>query len=174
MYEQYLTMSAVPAGAILRRILQKEHISQKEIAKRLAIYPQRINDLIRGKRKFTLELSFLLEKSLDISTAGYFYIIQTNHDIYNYRDIQERKLTPNLSKIRKSLFWETFSLDKINWIRSANWIIQRAFEYGNRQEIDEIIRFYSREKVSEVLNAIPASDNWKERDRNENRRFLSI
>ena len=174
MYEQYLSMSAIPAGAILKRILQKEHLSQKDIAKKSAIYPQRISDLINGKRKFTPELSFRLEKVLDIYTVGYFYRIQTNHDIYQYQDEQERKLTPDLSKIHKRLFWEAASLDKINWIKNANWIIQRAFEYGNKQEIEEIIRFYGREKIIQILDAIPPTDTWKLNDRNKNRQQFGI
>ena len=174
MYEQYLSMPAVPAGAILKRILQKEHLSQKEIAEKSAIYPQRINDLINGKRKFTPESSVRLEQALGISTLGYFYRIQTNHDIYCYQDEQERKLTPDLSKIDKALFWETYSLEKINWLKNANWVIQRSFEYGNQQEIEEIIRFYGREKVFEILNAIPKTDTWKINDRNKNRQLFAI
>ena len=173
MYEKYLSMSAVPAGAILKEIVKKKRFSQKEIAKRSSVYPQRINDLIKGKRKFTPELSFRLEKALDISTLGYFYKIQTNHDIYKYQDEQERKITPDLSKLNKALFWDTV-IEKINWIRSANYVIQRAFEYGNETEIAEIIRFYGREKVTEALNAIPTTDTWKLNDRNKNRQLFGV
>ena len=174
MYEQYLSIPTVPAGAILKRILQKEHISQKEIAKKSAIYPQRINDLINGKRKFTPESSSRLEQALGISTFGYFYRIQANHDIYLYQDEQERRYTPDLSKLRKALFWETNTLDKINWIKNANWVIQRSFEYGNQQEIEEIIRYYGKEKVVGILNAIPATDTWKLNERNKNRQLFNV
>ena len=174
MYEQYLSMPAVPAGAILKQILKKEKISQKDIAKKAAIYPQRINDLINGKRKFTPEYSSRLEKALGISTLGYFYHIQANHDIYLYQDEQERKSTPDLSKLNKRLFWEVYDLSKINWIKSVNWVIQRTFEYGDKQEIEEIIRYYGEEKVAEVLNKIPATDTWKLRDRNINRQLFKI
>jgi len=174
MYEQYLSMPAVPAGAILKRILQKEHLSQREIAGKSAIYPQRINDLIVGKRKFTPEISSRLENALGIPTLGYFYRIQANYAIYSYQDEQERKHTPDLSKLGKALFWETDSLEKINWLKSANWIIQRTFECGNQQEIEEIIRFYGREKVTETLNAIPSTDTWKLYYRNKNRQLFEI
>ena len=173
MYEKYLSMPTVPAGAILKEILKKERVSQKKIAERATIYPQRINDLINGKRKFTPELSSHLEKALGISTLGYFYKIQTNNDIYNYHDEQERKITPDLSKLHKVLFWDTV-IEKINWIRSANYVIQRVFEYGNETEITEIIRFYGREKVIEALNAIPATDTWKLNDRNGNRQLFGV
>jgi plasmid maintenance system antidote protein VapI len=174
MYEKYLSMPAVPAGAILKHILKKENISQKEIAEKSAIYPQRINDLIKGKRKFTPELSSRLEKSLGISILGFFCKIQTNHDIYCYQDEQERKITPDLSKLHKALFWETYSLDKINWIKHIRWVIQRVFEYGGQQEIEEIIHFYGHEKITETLNAIPVTDTWKLNDRNRNRKRFRI
>ena len=174
MYEKYLSMSAVPAGAILKHILKKENLSQKEIADKSAIYPQRINDLIKGKRKFTPDLSCRLEKALGIPISGFFCTIQTNHDIYRYQDEQERKITPDLSKLHKALFWETYSLDNINWIKHVKWVIQRVFEYGNQQEIGEIIRFYGCEKVTETLNAIPITDIWKLHDRNRNRKLFRI
>ncbi|MDR2971069.1 MAG: helix-turn-helix transcriptional regulator [Bacteroidales bacterium] len=173
MYEKYLSMSAVPAGAILKHILKKENLSQKEIAEKSAIYPQRINDLIKGKRKFTPELSSRLEKALDIPILGFFCKIQTNYDIYCYQDEQERKITPDLSKLHKALFWDTL-IEKINWIRSANYVVQRAFEYGNKMEIEEIIKFYGYKKVAEALNAIPVTDTWKLNDRNRNRELFRV
>jgi plasmid maintenance system antidote protein VapI len=166
-------MSSVPAGAILKHILKKEKLTQKEIAEKSNIFPQRINDLIMGKRKFTPELSNRIEKVLGLSTLGFFYKIQTNNDIFCYQDEQERKITPNLAKLHRSLFWEIYSLD-INWNRQANWVIQRVFEYGNQQEIEEIIRFYGREKVIGILNAIPKTDIWKLQDRTINREKFDI
>jgi len=173
MYEKYLSMSRVPAGAILQHILENKHLSQKEISEKSAIYPQRINDLIKGKRKFTPELSNRLEKVLDIPTLGFFCKIQTNHDIFCYQDEQERKITPDLTKLHKALFWDT-DMDKVNWIRSAKYIIQRVFEYGNKMEIEEIIKFYGSEKVTEALNAIPVTDKWKLNERNKNREKFRV
>ena len=95
MYEQYLSMPAVPAGAILKRILQKENITQKEFAQKSAIYPQRINELVNGKRKFTPKMTVRLEKALGNVPPGFFYQIQANHDVYQYQDEQERKVTPD-------------------------------------------------------------------------------
>jgi len=173
MYEQYLSMPAVPAGTILKRILQKENLSQKEIAGKTAIYPQRINDLINGKRKFTPELSFRLSKALGLSTLGFFYLIQTNHDIYCCEDEQEKKHTPDLTKLKRALFWDS-EMKKINWKRSAYHIIKRVFEYGNEIEIDEIVKFYGREKVTESLNSIPPTDKWHLFNRNNNRKLFEL
>jgi plasmid maintenance system antidote protein VapI len=173
MYEKYLSMPAVPAGAILKHILKRAALSQKEIAEKSDIYPQRINDLIQGKRKFTPELSCRLEQALGISSLGFFCIIQTNHEVFSYQDEQERKITPDLSKLHKALFWDTV-IERMNWIRSANYIIRRVFEYGNKMEIKEIIKFYGIEKVKEALNSIPAKDTWKLKERNINREKFKI
>jgi plasmid maintenance system antidote protein VapI len=166
MYEQYLSTSNIPAGAVLKRILHKEGIGQKEVALKASLFPQRINDLITGKRKFTPEMSVLIEKALGLSVMGYFYKIQANYEINRYKEEQEKKDTPNLEKLSEMLFWDT-DMHNINWIKNANWVIQRTFEYGQPEEIKEIIRYYGKEKVAKVLDAI--DDTWKEKDRNKNK-----
>ncbi|MDR2839778.1 MAG: helix-turn-helix domain-containing protein [Paludibacter sp.] len=171
MYEQYLNLRSVPAGAILKKILQKENISQKEIAQKAAIYPQRINDLIAGKRKFTPEMSVNLAKALGITDIGYFYKIQANHEVYNYEEEQERKITPDLTIFKKSLFWDT-DIRKINWLKSPKWIIQRVYEYGNEMEIKAINNFYGYQKVHDLLNQI--DEKWNERNRNANRLKFAV
>ena len=171
MYEQFTKFRTTPAGAVLKYILQKEKISQKEIAERSYIYPQRINDLINGRRKFTPETSIALEKALGIDALGYFCTIQTNFDVYSYQNEQELKITPDLSKFKQSLFWDT-KMETVNWIRNYKWIIQRAFEYGNEEEIKETVRFYGREKVKEILNGI--TEKWVEHNRLKNREKFAI
>jgi plasmid maintenance system antidote protein VapI len=166
MYQQYLSLSTIPAGAILRRILEKEHLSQKEIAAKSSLYPQRICDLISGKRKFTPEMSIGLEKALGISEPGYFYKIQANHEVYQYEQEQEKKDTPDLTKFNQTLFWDT-DMHDLNWRKNARWIIKRTFEYGQAEEIKEIIRYYGKEKVEDVLNSI--HDTWKEANRKKNK-----
>ena len=58
--------------------------------------------------------------------------------------------TPNLSIIRKSLFWDT-DINKINWEKQYKAVIQRVFERGNEMEKNEIERFYGKSKVNNVL-----------------------
>lgn len=33
-------------------------------------------------------------------------------------------------------------------------VVQRVFEYGNKQEIDEIIRFYGKETIKTILQGL--------------------
>jgi hypothetical protein len=58
--------------------------------------------------------------------------------------------TPNLSIIRKVLFWDT-NFDKIDWITKKTAVIKRVFERGNDEEIQEIIRFYGMEIVEKTI-----------------------
>jgi plasmid maintenance system antidote protein VapI len=166
MYEQYLSISTIPAGAILNRILQKENISQQEISVKSSVLPQLINDLITGKKRFTPEISIRLEQALGISEVGYFYKIQANHEIYLYTMELVKKDAPNLAKLKKALFWDT-DINQINWRKNAKWVVQRVFEYGNDTEIQEIIRFYGKIKVKEILDSI--NEKWKEESRNKNK-----
>ena len=81
--DAYLKMSSVPAGALLYRIAQQKQIHQTTLAQKTGLIPQRINDLIMGRRRFTPQNSLILEQALDISLQGFFYKIQANHDVYN-------------------------------------------------------------------------------------------
>src|SRR5688572_6852420 len=56
---------------------------------------------------------------------------------------KKHKEIPNLYP---NFFWE-FIFDKINWERSYKMVIARIIERGGQDEIDEIVRFYGREKV---------------------------
>jgi plasmid maintenance system antidote protein VapI len=164
-YEKYLSMEDVPAGKILEVILKKKNISQKELANMSNEYPQRICAYIRGKRKFTIKASLAIEKALDIDIEGFFLKIQTNHDIYSYVMEEELKIHPDLLKLSKGLFWDT-RIEKINWIRNKKWVIKRVFEYGNDQEINEIIRFYGKDTIKSVFSQIKS--NWNSTHRNDN------
>lgn len=42
---------------------------------------------------------------------------------------------------RRILFWDT-DFDKIDWGKSRNFVIARVIERGNREEQEEIARFY--------------------------------
>lgn len=150
MYDKYLSMQSVPAGKILEAILKKKNITQKELAVMLNEYPQRIHNLIKGNRKFKIKTSFAIEKILGIDIDGFFLKLQTNHEVYNYITELELQTHPDLSLLSKALFWDT-RIEKINWLRNKAWVIKRTFEYGNEREIVEIVRFYGKETIRQIL-----------------------
>lgn len=160
MYEQYLKYPHIPCNAVLKRIMKKEHLSQRELARRSGIMPQRINDYLSDRRRISAETSVKLEKALGITHTGYFYFIQANHDVYLF--CQKEGKYPNLSAFRNELFWDT---DKkhLDWEGNKQWIIQRVFEYGNESEIAETINFYGKETALETLKAIES--DWKKDSR---------
>jgi hypothetical protein len=56
---------------------------------------------------------------------------------------------PNL---KKRLFWE-YDYDNINWQAEAAGIIQRVIERGTHDEWIELVRYYGKTKVINVLKS---------------------
>ena len=165
MYEQYLTYHHIPCGAVLDRIRTKEHLTQRELASRSEIPYQRINDFIANRRRISPENSLKLEKALGVDYQCFFYQLQTNYEIFVATNHLSEQATPNKSKYREALFWDT-DFNKLDWQHNSEWIIQRVFEYGNEIEIKETIRFYDKKLITKVLHAI--KDNWNSENREKN------
>ena len=165
MYENYLTYHHIPCGAVLDRIRTKEHLTQRELASRSEIPYQRINDFIANRRRISPENSLKLEKALGVNYQCYFYQIQTNYEIFVATSRLSEQAHPEISKYRKSLFWDT-DFDTLNWQQNSEWIIQRVFEYGNESEIKETIRFYGKRKIINTLKSI--KDIWNSKNRTKN------
>lgn len=70
-----------------------------------------------------------------------------------------------MAKFSIALFGDT-GIEKINWIKNKEWVIQRIFEYGNHKEIEEAIRFYGKEIIRNVLQN--THSKWKEETREKN------
>ena len=54
----------------------------------------------------------------------------------------------------KYLFWEV-SHEQMEWRKASRFVIERILDWGNLDEIDELIRFYGRRKVMYVLKNVP-------------------
>ena len=165
MYEDYLNYHHIPCGAVIDRIRTKKHLTQRELAERSGILFQRINDFIADRRKISPEQSLRLEDALGIERKGFFYQIQTNHEIFLAIKRMTEQQNPDLSKFRKALFWDT-DFESIDWRGNSAWIIQRVFEYGNEIEIKETLRYYGKRKIAKVLDDI--KDIWNSENRNNN------
>ena len=57
---------------------------------------------------------------------------------------------PDLSKIRKGIFWDT-TIDHIDFAAHKSYVITRVFERGTEEEINEIIRFYGIETIKNEI-----------------------
>jgi hypothetical protein len=54
---------------------------------------------------------------------------------------------PNLPK---TLFWD-WKYDKIDWEKSYVSVIARVIERGDKEELEEMVRFYGKDRVTHVL-----------------------
>lgn len=147
-------IKGVHPGAVLRRELQRRGIESKQFALSLGEYPQTINAISKGRRGINPALSIKLGHALDTDDE-YFTLLQAYYDIEKERRILlENQIKPNLTKIRKILFWDT-DIDKIDWQKHKRAVIKRIFERGNDSEIKEIIEFYGNEIVIRELKITP-------------------
>ena len=98
-------------GIILERLLAKKEISQRPFALSIGEHLQTINAITKGRRRLNTALALKIEAALGLE-EGSLAFLQTYYEI-----AQEKKKalrTPNLSNLRKSLFWDT-DIYKINW-----------------------------------------------------------
>lgn len=136
-------------GIILDREFKKRALQQRPFALSIGEHPQTLNAITKGKRKLNTALALKIEEKLGLE-EGTLALLQTYFDI-NEEKSKLRQISPSLSTLRKSLFWDT-DINKIDWSKQYRAVIQRIFERGNESEKDEIIRFYGQEKIKNALN----------------------
>ena len=74
-----LPSEAMHPGEILREELECRGITQTELAKKIGISLSLLNELINGKRNFTIEYAMLIEAALDID-AEFWMNLQSAYD----------------------------------------------------------------------------------------------
>ena len=95
-------------------------------------------------------LSLKIEKLLDLE-EGILMVLQAYYDIEQEKKKQQAN-TPDLSKLRSVLFWDTL-INTINWEKQKNAVIKRVYERGNENEREEISRFYGQNTVNEAMSS---------------------
>ena len=143
-----LNYKGIHPGLVLDRELKRRSLKQRPFALSIGEHPQTLNAITKGKRSLPTALALKIEESLNLE-EGVLSLLQT---YYNIRQEKEKRTqqTPQLSLFRKSLFWDT-DFNKLNWKQQYKAIIKRIFERGNDKEKKELIRFYGKKKVQEVL-----------------------
>lgn len=152
-YSRFLQYPSLDVGAVIKYFMTHHGTSGKELAAKCGLPPQRISDFTNNRRRITAEISFAFENAFNIEHRGYFYLIQSNHDIYLADKKKRDAQTPDLNRISKHVFWDS-NLTRVDWQQNRSHIIQRTFEYGDEQTIKEIIRFYGKKQVTEALSKI--------------------
>jgi antitoxin HigA-1 len=136
-------------GIILEREFKKRALQQRPFALSIGEHPQTLNAITKGRRKLNTALALKIEEKLGLE-EGTLAILQTYFDI-NEEKNKLKQNTPSLSKLRKSLFWDT-DITKIDWSKQYRAVIQRIFERGTEMEKKEITTFYGQEKIEKALN----------------------
>ena len=89
-------LKAITPGEILmEEFLKPMGLSQYRLAKEIGVPPQRISDIIAGKRAITADTDLRLCRFFGLSN-GYWLRAQAAHDT----EVAERELGPMLTKIR--------------------------------------------------------------------------
>lgn len=140
-------IKGVHPGIILGRELQKRSHPKNRFAESVNEFPQTIGAIIAGRRRMNPALSIKIEEMLG-AQEGYFMVLQAYYDIKIER--QKNKTTPDLTKLRPALFWDT-NMQTIDWQQYKASIIRRVFERGNEQEQAEITRFYSQSTIDQIV-----------------------
>lgn len=141
-------------GLILERELKKRRLKKGPFAISLQEYPQILNEITKGRRGLTPALSIKIDEALQLE-VGTMLILQAYYELKKETDkATNSKERPDLSILRKMLFWDT-DISKINWQKQWRAVIERVFERGNDHEKEEILRFYGADKIAAVIGAYP-------------------
>lgn len=138
-------------GVVVDRELNKRAIKPSPFALSVDTHRQIFNAILKGKRGIPIPLSLKVDKALGLK-EGTFALLQTFYDIQKAKENDMNKIHPDLSIIRKILFWDT-DIHKIDWQKQYKAVIQRVFERGNDDEKKEIERFYGLEKIQVAIGA---------------------
>lgn len=137
-------------GAFLQHELKKRKLKSGQFAESIGEHPQTISAIIHGRRSMNTSLSLRIEKALKLE-EGFLMTLQVFHDIAIEKQKMALNSSPDLSKFGPTLFWDTL-IENIDFTEHSKFVINRVFERGTESEIDEIIRFYGREKILSELD----------------------
>lgn len=138
-----LKYKGIHPGIVLERELDKLSLGKVPFTLSIGEYPQTINDITKGKVGIPVAVALKIEKILQWE-QGTIALLQSYYDIKQEKN--KSKEIPDLSILRKSLFWDT-KIEMIDWTRQYKAVINRIFERGNNEEKNEMIRFYGEEMV---------------------------
>lgn len=137
-------------GAILKRELKMRGMKGNELAELVNEFKQTISAILNERRGINPGLSIKLAQQFGVDET-YFMYLQAIYDVNRELELlQKEKRTPNLRKFRKVIFWDTH-FDQLDWEKQKSAIIKRVFERGNDREIREIIAFYGRQTVEQII-----------------------
>lgn len=147
-------LKGIHPGLFLQRELGSRKIKSCKFAETIGEHPQTLSAIIRGRRSMNTSLSLRIELALGLE-EGFLMTLQVFYDIEQEKR-KNTKIIPDISKFTPTLFWDT-SIERINWLEHSRYVINRVFERGTEDQIKEVLRFYGREKILEMIDTNPRS-----------------
>ena len=144
------TLKGLHPGLFLQRELGNRKLKSGQFAESIGEHPQTLSAIIRGRRSMNTPLSLRIEQALGLE-EGFLMTLQVYYDIAEEKRKLSQSHRPDLTKFRKILFWDT-TIENIDFTAHRRYVINRVFERGNEEEIQEIIRFYGIEAIVKNLN----------------------
>jgi antitoxin HigA-1 len=153
MFKEISIIKGIHPGLILERKLREKKLKKSRFAITIQEYPQTLTAITKGKRGMNPALAFKIEQALGLE-EGYLMVLQA------FYDMKEEKLrqhsgsgTPDLSKLRPGLFWDT-DINTIDWPGQKRAVIERVIERGSEEEKAEIRRFYGEKAFDKIAGAL--------------------
>jgi antitoxin HigA-1 len=106
-------------------------------------HPQTLNAITKGKRNLNTALALKIEEKLGLE-EGSLAILQTYYDIRKEKEKQVQE-TPDLSKLRKALFWDT-DFNKINWQEKVRLLLKECLNVETKLRRKKSLVFMGRTK----------------------------
>ena len=136
-------------GLFLQRELGNRKLKSGQFAESIGEHPQTLSAIIRGRRSMNTPLSLRIEQALGLE-EGFLMTLQVYYDIAEEKRKLSQSHRPDITKFRSTIFWDT-KIENIDFIAHSRYVINRVFERGNEEEINEIIRFYGKAKIIENI-----------------------
>ena len=136
-------------GLFLQRELGNRKLKSGQFAESIGEHPQTLSAIIRGRRSMNTPLSLRIEQALGLE-EGFLMTLQVYYDIAEEKRKLSQNHRPDLTKFRSTIFWDT-KIENIDFAAHGRYVINRVFERGNEDEIQEVIRFYGIETIKKEI-----------------------
>jgi plasmid maintenance system antidote protein VapI len=156
MLDEILLLKGIHPGLVLDRKLKERNLAKGPFALSISEYPQTLGAITKGKRHMNTALALKIEQALGLE-EGYLMTLQVFYEIKEEKRRQQGDAHPDLSRIRRGLFWDT-DINKIDWQAQKRAVIERILLRGDEQEKAEIKRFYGEPVVHQVVEKIKAQN----------------
>ena len=143
------TLKGLHPGLFLQRELGIRKLKSGQFAESIGEHPQTLSAIIRGRRSMNTPLSLRIEQALGLE-EGFLMTLQVYYDIAEEKRKLSQNHRPDLTKFRSTIFWDT-KIENIDFAAHSRYVINRVFERGNEEEIQEVIRFYGIETIKSEI-----------------------